>query len=275
MSGALTVLPWVVAISTAAGVGGAVWLLLDALYGVYHRFWAMRRGQWESLLARWRTYEEDDDRLPEAALYGLDEQLIRRVKLASISAGAVIGVIVALNWSLPGGAGAATLGLFAPRIWLRARRKRRDWELLRQVRDFLTMLNLAAGLSGSMTWALRDLSERSDTLLAERLRWHLERQTQPLVILEKLADDMRSEHLYDLVRRMRAVEHGGGDRQESLKTVVEAISTDIQETAYEEVESAPMRLMFPMLITLLPPVLAILLGPMVARMLAVISGKAF
>lgn len=264
----------IVAAAAALAAGGGLWLLQERLYALLNRWRAMHAGQrWSSMLAQ--TGEEPETVLAESLLYAINPDTVRRVRLGSYIAGGIVGMILISSGQLLWGFIIAGGGIFAPRIWLNAQRRRREWLILQQVRDFITMLNLAVGMSGSLVWALRDISEQDDRLLNRRLRYHLERMTRPLPILDRLAADMRSSHLKDLARRLQAAEHGAGNRQEAVATAVEAIATDINETAAEAIEAAPMRLMLPMLAAFLPTILVIVLLPMVARVLALLSGDAF
>jgi len=264
------------AISTALAAGSGVWLMQDWLYTHFSRWRAMRSGyRWASALAHWQTEDTTETVLSEAILYDINPDTVKRVRLWSFVAAGALGMIFILNGQLLWGFMAAGAGMFAPRMWLNAKRRRQEWVILRQVRDFVTMLNLAVGMSGSLVWALRDISEQDDRLLNRQLRYHLERLNQPLLILERLAADMRSSHLRELTRRLQAAEHGASNRQEAVAVAVDAIATDIQESAAEAIEETPMRLMFPMLIAFLPTVLTIVLWPMVARILSVLSGNAF
>jgi len=269
-------LTWIGAIAAAMGVGSSVWLLLDRLYSLLHRWRAMRSGQrWASVLAHWQTEEVADSVLPASILYDINPETVKRVRLWSFIVAGAIGIALILNGQLLWGFTTAGGGVLAPGMWLNAKRRRQAWQILQQVRDFVTMLNLAVGMSGSLVWALRDVSEQDDRLLNRRLRHHLERNSQPLLVLARLAEDMRSPHLKELTRRLQAAEHGAGNRQEAVAVAVEAIATDINETAAEAIEETPMRLMFPMLVAFLPTVLVIVLYPMVVRILAVLSGDAF
>ena len=267
---------WVGAVAAAIAAGSGAWLLQDRLYALFNRWRSMHAGQrWASVLAQRRLSETADTVLSEAVLYDINPETVKRVRLWSFVVGGAIGALLISNGQLLWGVIAVGGGVFAPRMWLNAKHRRQAWLILQQVRDFVTMLNLAVGMSGSLVWALRDISEQDDRLLNRRLRYHLERISQPLPVLERLAADMRSPHLKELTRRLQAAEHGAGNRQEAVSVAVEAIATDINETAAAAIEETPMRLMFPMLAAFLPTVLVIVMLPMVARILSVLSGDAF
>lgn len=271
----LSNLSWLAAVLSGIAVGGGAWLFFDQLYTLYRRWWAMRKGRWQSSLAQWHSYEEQDIVLSEDTFYGIDADTFSRMRSISISISMLLGGWIFMSGIPFIGIIVALLGIIFPRWWMRLLRERRQWDILRQVRDFTIMLNLAVSLGGSLLWSLRDISGQDDLLLNLRLRHQLERHSDPLVVLKRLAADLRSPHIKALAQRLQAAESGASGQQEAVLVAVDAIVVDLQETAAEAIEETPLRLMFPMLVTLLPPVIVILLMPMVGRILAVISGKAF
>lgn len=247
--------------------------LVDLLrYGVFRRRHRLLR-----LLDPRRETAEGD--LPaEETLYGVPRSVIPHM-IATAAGG------LALTWTVLDGP-LQTVGLAAgilPTLWKRRRMNAARREVRRQVAELIAEMRLHVAFLGSMGAVLGALADADRATCAsgplregvtERLRLHRDLITLdgPEAVLERLADEFRSRELRMLLRRLRAARRGGASYAEALRAAADEATQEVLRQARMEVEAAPMRLLFPMLILLFPPVMALLFYPLAAQVLASIAG---
>lgn len=264
----LTVIPPVL---TAVSVGLLIHASLSGLSELYQR--GLRRRL--TLAVRHVTRPASADsaaRLPgEAELYGLPRNLT-----LWMAAAALAGLLVSML-ALSGPA--QTLGLtagLAPMVWRRRRITQARLQVRRQVADLIedVRLRLAFGGSlGAVLYAMADEPDRQGTVY-DRLRLHRDRLLleSPEDVLKRLAEELRSRELKMLLARVRASRLGGVPYAEALRAAADDVAAEIVRQIETEVEGAPLRLVFPMLILLLPPVLALALYPPASVLLNALTG---
>ena len=145
-----------------------------------------------------------------------------------------------------------------------------------QIAELIEDLRLRLAFSGTLGAALAliaDEAERSGVVMA-RLRLHRDRLALegPEAVLQRLADELRSRELRLLLARVRAARLGGGSTVEALRAAADDVAAEITRQVEAEIEGAPLRLVFPMLILLLPPVLALALYPPASLLITALTG---
>ncbi len=271
---ALRLLPPVLA---ALAIGLFTQLILSVLTDLLRHGLLRRRHRLLQLLDPSREEVKED--LPaEETLYGVPHSVIPYM-VASAAVGS------ALTWTVLDGP-LQMVGLAAgilPTLWKRRRMNAAREEVRRQVAELIAEMRLHVAFLGSMGAVLGALADvdrrarRSGRLregVYERLRLHRDLITLygPEAALERLAAEFRSGELRMLLRRLRAARRGGASYTEALRGAADEAAQEVLRRARMEVEAAPMRLLFPMLILLFPPVMALLFYPLAARVLAAIAG---
>jgi Flp pilus assembly protein TadB len=266
----MTWLLWVPPLLGAIGVGILAHTTLAGLNDVL-RLGLGHRRRVRSAIERVLRRDEDEPSLPsEEELYGLPRNLAPWMLLA-----AAVGL--ALTWTLLQGP-AQALGLAAgcvPLLWKRRRLARARQDVRRQVASLIEEVRLRLAFSGSLGPVLDTLAaEEREGIVHERLRLHrdLVVVAGPEEVLEKLAGELRSPELRMLLRRVRAARRGGASYAEALQAAADEVAGEIARRAEIEVEGAPMRLLFPMLVFLFPPILVLVLYPPAARLIEQLTG---
>jgi hypothetical protein len=271
---ALLLVPPVLA---ALGAGLLTALALNGLADVLRYGLLGRRHRLAALLELARGADETE--LPaEEELYGVPRSVVPHMALA-----AAVGL--ALSWTLLDGP-LRVIGLAAgmvPSLWKRRRMNVAREDVRRQVAQLIAEMRLHVAFLGSVGAVLNAMAAtdregahpgRLQQGIYQRLHLHrgLISLYGPEMLLERLADEFRSPELRMLLRRLRAARRGGASYVEALRAAADEAGREVLRRARLEVEAAPMRLLFPMLILLFPPVMALLFYPLAAQVLAAITG---
>ena len=222
-----------------------------------------------SLLARLSLPEDGQSRTFDP--YGLDHIPWDLIRLPA--AGLGVGLAALLFWERS--PYLAVLGLAAGyvpsfvRLYLLRRAERR---VSIEVRHFLHTLRGLVPAYGGLYPALRAMTDVQGGTVEERLKRHLGTRKNALEILESLATDLRSPPLETLAERLREAQEGLDQPAAVLADALERIEQETLLAAKEAIGSAPIRLLIPMLVLMVPPILVLALYPAVARLIAVIGG---
>jgi hypothetical protein len=165
-------------------------------------------------------------------------------------------------------------GAVAPRALRSFLVRRRRGHVDRQIRDMIFLLRPAIGVRGGLRPALEEVCERLPPgVVKDRLEHHLERtfSADPVEVIEALGADLRSQEMERLLLGMRAARKGGVSYIEATVIAAEEAKEHIVAEARLAIEETPVRLLVPMLILLVPPVLVLVLYPPVARLLATVA----
>lgn len=155
-------------------------------------------------------------------------------------------------------------------VWPTVKR-RRTWRVKVEIRDFLSGLRLALAIRPTISLALEAASAgMSKGLFAERLRYHV--KTRLLTegaeaVIRRLAQEFHSKEVEGLLVRIEAARKGGLPLPEALRRASEEMERELIREAEYAVESAPVRLTFPLLLTLFPPLLLFIALPLVWTLL--------
>jgi len=263
----MTGILWVPAILSAIAVGLAVWVgasaLADLVLALLSRRW---RGQGR-LRVRGAGRQDDE----EVALYGLPRNMAPWMIVSALGGLLVAHVLLGGVTQMLG----LTAGLI-PMMYRRRKRAAAEHMIRRQVGELIQEMQLQLAFGGSLGAVLDRVANAADRegIVYERLRQHRHLLTiaGPNEVLERLATELRSPELELLVRRIRTARRGSASFADVLRAAAEETAEELRQRAEQEVEGAPLRLVFPMLIGLLPPILVLVLYPPAYGLVSTISG---
>ena len=263
MAEALLLIPAVLVFAGVYGLSYAVLSLLDELV------WRIIRRRRVNL-SRLFSGTEAPAVLSERELYRLPRSIFPWILVAS-------AVGLAASWALVDGpiqVAGITAGMI-PLFWQRRRVATVRQEIRRQVAEIIQEMRLHLAFGSSLAAALDalDTGDRQG-IVYERLRFHRASLTVsgPEVVLERLAEGLRSPELSMLVRRVRAARQGDMSYAAALQSAADDVMSEMRRQAEIEVEGAPLRLLFPMLMGLLPPILALVLYPPAYGLISSLAG---
>jgi len=260
---------WLPPILTALSVGLLIHALTSSVVDLYQRGLKRRLRLAVRLATRSTT---NVTHLPgEAEVYGLP-----RTSLPALMGAAAIGLLMSM---LAFDGPLRPLGLLAglfPLLWRRRQLAQARLTTRQQIAELIEDLRLRLAFSGTLGAALAlivDDADRSGVVM-DRLRLHRDRLALegPEAVLQRLADELRSRELRLLLARVRAARLGGGSTVEALRAAADDVAAEITRQVEAEIEGAPLRLVFPMLILLLPPVLALALYPPASLLINALTG---
>ena len=260
---------WLPSLLAAIGIGLLAHTGVDALHELFQR--GLRRRL--TLAVRLATRSaQTESRLPsEAELYGLPHNL------APTMIGAALAGLLISMLALQGPA--QVLGLsagVAPIVWRQRRLTQARLQVRRQVAELIEDVRLRLAFSGSLGAVLYAITEEPERrgVVYDRLRLHRDRIAleNPEEVLKRLSEELRSRELKMLMARVRASRLGGVSYTEALRVAADDVSAEIVRQIEADVEGAPLRLVFPMLILLLPPILALALYPPASVLLNALTG---
>ena len=266
----MNVLVFVPPVLTTLGVGVLIYIVLTSLFDFYQR--GLRRRLRRAVWLVTRTPTETEVRLPtEDEVYGLPERIALWV--IGFSLGGLALTVLAGFGSL------FLLGLLAgllPLLWQRRRLAQARFDVRRQVGILIEDLQLRLGFSSTLGAALSGIADEANPaeVVGARLRLQRDRLALegPEAVLQRLADELRSRELRLLLARVRAARLGGGSTTEALRAAAADVSAEIAQQVETEIEGAPLRLVFPMLALLLPPLLALVLYPPASLLIEGLTG---
>lgn len=203
--------------------------------------------------------------------YGLDRVPWELIRLPAAAAGVALAAL--LFWERS--PYLAVLGLAAGyvpslvRLYLLRRAKR---SVAIEVRHFLHTLKGLVPAYGGLYPALRAMSDVQGGTVEERLKQHLNTRKNALEIMGALAEDLRSPPLETLAHRLLEAQEGLDQPGRVLADALERLEQETLRAAKEAIGGAPIRLLIPMLVLMVPPILVLALYPAVARLMALIAG---
>ena len=213
----------------------------------------------------------DDRPLSDESLYGLPAQMGMWMLAA---AGLGLGV------SLMSPAGPLrTLGVAAgllPLLWKRRRIAQTQHQVRRQIAALIEDMRLRLAFGGTLGAVLNAIADEPDRagIVYERLRFHRDRLAVagPEELLRRLVADVRSAELQRLLSRISAARLGGGSYADALRVAADDVAAELVRLVENDIEGAPLRLLFPMLIGLLPPILVLTLYPPATALINSLTG---
>lgn len=255
---------WVIAIPVLALVTGTGLLAFWALGGLMEAL----SGRTRRLLVMGRQRQQRAEEL-----YGLPGDMTIWMVVC-----AVVGVGMTMAMMTGPARFVGVIAAVIPVLWrrwaLEIARHRTRQELL----EILEILHLSLTFGGSLTGALLDIAEEEGKGRSRIVRDRILANQQTLILqgpeefLEKLAGELRLAELRRLLRRVRASRLGGTSYEDALRDAIADVRQEIWYRAEMDVEGAPIRLLLPMVFTLLPTALVLLLYPLAAVLRAMLAG---
>ena len=249
----------------AVGVFNVLMAFGDALGGLVTRTLLFAR---RPIARLWEERETEPESFDP---HGLDRVPWEGVRVVAAGIGVVMAAL--LFWERnPYLSVLGLAGGYAPsmvRAYLLRRSRRR---VAAQVRHFLRTLRGTVSAYGGLHPALTTLVGVQKGVLGERLALHLKSGGEAVDVLRALAADLRSDPLTRLAERLVEAREGMDAPERVVEDVLEQMEREAYREAKEAVGSAPVRLLIPMLILMVPPVLVLTLYPPVARLLTLIAG---
>lgn len=141
---------------------------------------------------------------------------------------------------------------------------------LPELRDFASSLLLGTSMQVTLAQALQRTAEqfRGRGLFGQRLNRHVEARLNesPEAVLQGLAEDFKSEHLEDIVRRIEIARQAGATLDDAFAVSVEAIEEDIRATISREIREWANTLTIPMIMGVFFSLMMLGLLPLVYRL---------
>ena len=162
-----------------------------------------------------------------------------------------------------------------PLVWRRQRSRDGRQQVRQEVADLVETLRLYLAFAPTPGAALTlALAENRTGVLWERLR---RRRDQvyldgPEAALQALAVEVRSPDLHRLLARLRAAQAGSGAFTPALRAAAEELALELRREMEELVEAAPTRLILPLIVLFLPPLLMLALSAPVQAFLDTLAG---
>jgi hypothetical protein len=254
---------WLPALLTAVGIG----LLALALGRVAASLlaWRSRRRLWSGLRAR----HEPSGPLPVEALFGIPP--LAPWMLGAGLLGLVFGQVLLTG---PGQLLGPLAGLL-PWLWKQARIREGRRQVRRDVTDLVETLRLYLAFAPTPGAALTlALAEQREGVLWARLHAHRDvlALEGPAALLTQVAGELESADLRRLLGRIRAAQAGSLGFAPALRAAADELAAELHRELAEVVESAPTKLIMPILVFLMPPALVVTLAPPVQALLDTLAG---
>ena len=182
------------------------------------------------------------------------------IRVASFSAGAAAGLVA---MPLVGG----VQGLAAPQAWLLARRAEWRDELDRQLPDALDLMAICISAGSSFEGALASVGTRMDGAIAEAFAR----------VAKEAAYSSRSEALLGLAERAQVnsitfftaslvqAERAGSSLVDIIRMQAQSVRTERRLRVDDMTNKLSTKMLFPMLLLMLPSIIMLMLAPMVLQ----------
>lgn len=166
-------------------------------------------------------------------------------------------------------------GLLLPRLWLRARLRARQRQALRELPLFLDLMRVAVeagqGVDAALLHVAPHLSgplhEETQRLL-QRLRLGYDREEAMNVFARRLG----CEEAHVLVAAILQAERTGGGLAPALASQASYLRERLRRRAQEEARKAPIKMLVPMALCLLPAMMLLLMGPAIIDLMQAFRG---
>jgi tight adherence protein C len=183
----------------------------------------------------------------------------------------LIGVLGIIDFwdSLFIAGGVGILGMIAPALWLRSRITRRQMFLRTSLPDFLDLMVTCLEAGQSFEAALQRVTSEMRTahpVLALELtivQRELALGATPFRVLRNFADRSRLDVVRTLATFVDQAQKFGCSMTESLRTHAEMLRELREQRAEEMAQKAAVKILFPTLLFIFPPILITLAGPAV------------
>ena len=255
------------ALALAVGIGLLVYWALGGMAGAL-------ANRTRRMLDRIMMPVRETGKMSEEEVYGLPGNLVLPMILCALG-----GLALTANMLTGPARFVGAVTVVAPLLWRRralgmARQRARQelWEILEQV-------HLSLVFGGSLAATLMNIVDAGENGgNGGVVRWRMRAHRQTLLLrgpeefLETLSEELRINELRGLLRRVRAARRGGTSYEEAVRSAIADVRQEIWHRAETDVEGAPIRLLLPMVFTLLPTALVLILYPPADMLRSMLAG---
>jgi len=206
-----------------------------------------------------------------------------KVALAFVLGG---GILAASAWratAIPNAKGLAVvlvaIGFLAPNIWLHQRVKARQTALAHSLADTLdvlvTCVEAGLGLDAALARITQEIASSAPVLSMELRQTTLEIHAgvPRADAFRRLADRTGIEELRSLSAMIIQTELFGTSIARALRVHSASMRTRRSHRAEEKATTAAVKMLFPLIVCILPSLFAVILGPAIVRISSILLGK--
>ena len=161
------------------------------------------------------------------------------------------------------------IGLLFPDMWLNNKIKKRREEIVRSLPDMIDLLSICVGAGLDFMLAVRRVVQGvQDTVLGKEFKIMLQEIQMGLSrreALKNLAGRIGSPEINSFVRALTQADRMGSPLQEALKMQADELRIFRFQRGEEMALKAPIKLLFPLLVFILPVVLIIVAAPILIQ----------
>lgn len=163
---------------------------------------------------------------------------------------------------------AGLVGFFGPDLWLRGKRAARKRAVIRQLPDMLDMLTISVEAGLGFDQALAKLVRSSRTALSEefgRMLQEVQAGASRKEALRHLAERVDVSAVSTFVASIIQADMFGVSVARVLRTQAAEMRLKRRQHAEEEAQRAPVKMVIPLVLCILPATMIVILGPAVVR----------
>ena len=170
---------------------------------------------------------------------------------------------------------AGILGIWLPDLWLRSRVSSRQKTIARELPDMLDMLTISVEAGMGFDSALAKLVKNSRGPLAEefgRVLQEVQAGASRKEGLRHLAERIEVPELRAFVASIIQADMFGVSISHVLRTQASELRLRRRQRAEEDAQRAPVKMVFPLILCILPATMIVILGPAIVRIAVVLLG---
>lgn len=178
----------------------------------------------------------------------------------------LLGLVDSQHGLLAGGV-AGAIGMLGPGYWLDWKTKKRQSQLRHSLPDFLdlvvTCLQSGMSFESSLQRVTDELRAAHPALATELLivQREIDLGTRPELALRNFAERTDLEPARTLAAFVEQSRRFGSSIAESLRTLADMLRDQREQRAEEQAQKAAVKILFPTLLFIFPPILIVLAGP--------------
>ena len=161
------------------------------------------------------------------------------------------------------------IGFLFPDIWLRGKIKKRQEDIIRSLPDMIDLLGICVGAGLDFMLAVRRVVQGvQDSVLGKEFKIMLQEIQMGLSrreALKNLAGRMDSQEINSFVRALTQADRMGSPLREALRIQADELRIIRFQRGEEMALKAPIKLLFPLLVFILPVVLIIVAAPILIQ----------
>lgn len=218
-------------------------------------------------------------KLAEAGMQGWTAERVVAVKLTLVTIGALVGLLMLSSGvslvSLFAVVAAPALGWFAPDAVMSGRGEDRQKEIQRTLPDFMDQVTIAVEAGLGFEAALARVSQGNSGVLAvevSRMLQDIQLGMARTDALDRLAHRCAVADLRHFVTAIRQAERYGLAIAHVLRVQSNEMRDKRKQRAEEHAMKIPIKVLFPLILCILPSLFIVIMGPAVIRMVDAFGG---